>query len=180
MSVGWDCDPFILKRLFCSKCEVFLVLTSDASFLPYHQIAKTVTHIHTGTLVYVDEQAAALGPKGKSTQVMDLRTACRKTVLSGSVCVIVAPKKADVALCDQLVSEVWSGSACVICNGEFVVSPFSPNDAPQDLLPFLQSLVTVYSFQPVAVSGLIGNQEVRVCKLFCAKQGDVQSIVDQP
>uniref|UniRef100_A0A7S3QRS9 Uncharacterized protein n=1 Tax=Dunaliella tertiolecta TaxID=3047 RepID=A0A7S3QRS9_DUNTE len=89
---------------------------------------------------------------------MHLREACRKPLLSGGVLVIVAPKIADVALCDQLVQEVWTGSGALLVNSEFAVTPLT--EASPDLQPFLQSLATVYAFQPVAVKGLLGNMEI--------------------
>jgi len=117
------------------------------------------------TVVFADEQAAAVclrGGKSRSVAIMHLREACRKPLLSGGVLVIVAPKIADVALCDQLVQEVWTGSGALLVNSEFAVTPLT--EASPDLQPFLQSLATVYAFQPVAVKGLLGNMEGAVLK----------------
>ena len=70
-----------------------------------HTHSHTHAQTHTGTLVFAEEQAAAACQvaKNKNLVTMDLRQACRKSQLSGGVLVIVAPKIADVALCDQLV-----------------------------------------------------------------------------
>ena len=54
--------------------------------------------------------------------------------------------------------DVWAGSAAVLVNSEFVVSPLA--NPASELIPFLQSLSTAYSFQPVAEKGLLGDQQV--------------------
>lgn len=59
----------------------------------------------------------------------------------------------QVALCEQLLQEVWAGPAAVIVNSEFASIPSSSLSA--ELQPFLASLKTVWSFQPVAVKGLL-------------------------
>ncbi|KAF5841373.1 hypothetical protein DUNSADRAFT_13241 [Dunaliella salina] len=131
------------------------------------RVSLEITHkLNTPcTVVFADEQAAEAclrEGKSRSVAIMHLREACRKPMLSGGVLVIVAPKIADVALCDQLVQEVWTGSGALLVNSEFAVTPLT--EASSDLQPFLQSLATVYAFQPVAVKGLLGNMEGAVLK----------------
>eukprot|EP00967_Tisochrysis_lutea_P025110 scaffold28898_cov21-Tisochrysis_lutea.AAC.1 len=123
------------------------------------------------SMLFAILKAAAVclrGGKSRSVAIMHLREACRKPLLSGGVLVIVAPKIADVALCDQLVQEVWTGSGALLVNSEFAVTPLT--EASPDLQPFLQSLATVYAFQPVAVKGLLGNMEVMNMLSVCGSR----------
>ncbi|GAX83646.1 hypothetical protein CEUSTIGMA_g11070.t1 [Chlamydomonas eustigma] len=100
--------------------------------------------------------AAAVG----GLKMLSLQQACRSSEGLSGVLVVAEPKVADVALVEQLLTEVWTGQACVLLNPEFPAS-----SVPEAYQKISDAILVVWSFLPLMVSGLLSNKEGAVIRL---------------
>lgn len=97
-------------------------------------------------LIYADVATA------KSQATVDLQQACKLVSLRESI-VVVCPRLEDVALVEQLTTEVHQGASIVLLNADW-----SPG-LPQAYQRTISSFDTAYCFMPLAIQGLLGTKE---------------------
>ncbi len=86
----------------------------------------------------------------------------RKGLCSAQVLLLVEPQVVDLALAQQLVDETWSGAVAVLLNAAFCRAGQSLSATEN--ASFVSSIDTVYAFQPVAVTGLLGSMQGAVVR----------------
>jgi hypothetical protein len=132
--------------------------SSQALALLACQLAKKLS---PSKLILVADQQVINECKGKGhpfTQCIGIQEACRQEKLGG-VPLLTGLKVEDVALAEQLLSEVeLPGSQAIFLNCDFT-------GHPKDFAGFVDQINVVWSFRPVEFSlGLLGKKEGAVLK----------------
>ena len=107
--------------------------------------------------------AAAAASAPGVARALQLREACRADALGGAL-LIVAPSTAEVALVEQLLEEAWAGPAAVLLNPGWQQAGAGAAAVPKEFEALARSFEVAYSFQPIAVQGIVGAREGAVLR----------------
>ena len=122
------------------------------------QIAKKLDLAPSkAVLIAADPMVLNEYKKGKGQQCLGLQEACRQDQLSG-VLLLIGLKVEDVALVDQLVSEVATGSTCIFVNCDFRGGECEVFEAlPTSLPTMISHPASNPHLSPSRVSGCSGS-----------------------